>query len=181
MHRSWWPLVLFEDLDWFLRGTLISHLSFVSFPEHSWAQSRGCVVCYFASRKRETLSFIFTLFISAPLFETWRLSIKAFMVGGSLGPCEFPWEWLICPLLQRGDVVQLFHFLALPQHGSHMTWPTVNLESRNPKASTFFFLCVLCSFFSFVELLLSGEALSASLARWGDKKPAVLGLMSPTC
>lgn len=36
-------------------------------------------------------------------------------------------------------------------------------------------------FFSSVELLLSGGALSALLACWGDKKPAVLGLMSPAC
>lgn len=35
--------------------------------------------------------------------------------------------------------------------------------------------------FILVERLLSGGALSALLACWGDKKPVVLGLMSPAC
>lgn len=84
---------------------------------------------------------------SSLLLENLQLSVKAFTVGGSSGPYEFPWEWLICPLLQKGDVVQPFCFLALLQQASHMTWPTVNLDSWNPKASTLFFLCVLCPFF----------------------------------
>lgn len=62
------------------------------------------------------------------------------------GRVKFPWEWLICPLLQKGEAVPSFLCLALLQPGSHMMWPTFNLDSWNPKTSTLFFLCVLCSF-----------------------------------
>lgn len=149
MHRSWWPLVLFEDLDW-IGGWCSSTTCHLS-PSQSTAERTPEGVRHVTwPQENEKLcpsfSHVFYL-ISALLVENSRLLINAFMVGGSSGPCEFPWEWLICPLLQKGDVVQPFHFLALPRQGSHMTWPTVNLDSWNPKASTLFFLCVLCPFF----------------------------------
>lgn len=76
---------------------------------------------------------------------------KALMEGSSLGPCEFPWEWSLCPLLQKGEAVHWFHFLPLPQPGSRMTWPTDNLDAWKPKTSTLFFLCVYVPFLLAVE------------------------------
>lgn len=130
MHRSWWPLVLFEDLDW-IGGWCSSTTCHLS-PSQNTTEWTPEGVRHVTWPLKPCPSFshshVFYL-ISALLLENSRLLMNAFMVGGSSGPCEFPWEWLICPLLQKGDVVQPFHFLALPQQGSHMTWPTVNLDS----------------------------------------------------
>lgn len=55
-----------------------------------------------------------------------------------------------------------------------MTWPKVNLASRNSGAGVLFALCVLCPprplFFPLLELPPSRGALSAFLACWGEKK-----------
>lgn len=105
------------------------------FTEYSWARSGGSVVkhvtepCENTGPNEQSVSFIFTL----PLFYLFPWFLCSAQELSSLGESfhggqvirtsrfEFPWEWLICPLLQKGDVVQLLHFLALPQQGSHMT------------------------------------------------------------
>lgn len=79
-----------------------------------------------------------------------------------MGPCEFSWERLICPRLRRGDVGQPFLYsgftAARLSHDPRLIW-----IPKTPKPVCFFL-------FSLVEPLLSGGALSASLACWGDKK-----------
>lgn len=72
-------------------------------------------------------------------------------------------------------VFLLYHRKALTWHDPHLIWIP---ETPKPGLYSFFVFYVL---FSSVELLLSGGALPALLACWGDKKPAVLGLMSPAC
>lgn len=91
------------------------------------------------------------LHFNSSSFHSQACPSKALMEGSSLGPCEFPWEWLLCPLLQKGEAVHWFHFLALPQPGSRMTWPTDNLDAWKPKTSTLFFLCVYVPFLHAVE------------------------------
>lgn len=103
-------------------------------------RSRGRAVWCLALKNRLKVPFILTLPLFIPKLSYWK---KALVDGGSLGPCGFPWEWLLCPLLHKGEAVQWFHFLALPQPGSRMTWHTDNLDAWKPKTSTLFFLCVL--------------------------------------
>lgn len=142
MHHYWWPLVLFWGLGLNWRVMLINHLSFVSFTENSWARSRGAVSFILYS----AVSFILFLHENLHVFNKSFYCRGAHVWGVSSAPRWFPWEGLICPLLQKGETVQPYYFLALPWPGCHMTWPTVNLDSQNPQNSTLFFLCILCSF-----------------------------------
>lgn len=103
-------------------------------------RSRGRAVWCLALKNRLKVPLILTLPLFIPKLSYWR---KALVDGGSLGPCGFPWEWLVCPLLHKGEAVQWFHFLALPQPRSRMTWHTDNLGAWKPKTSTLFFLRVL--------------------------------------
>lgn len=142
MHHYWWPLVLFEDLDW-IGGWCSSTTCHLS-PSQKTAE-RGPEVVRRVDKKlcpSFSLSHIFYL-ISALLLENSCLFDKGFhsgrVIGAHVGSHGTGWSAHCSRKVRRFSC-----FIFLP--GSRMTWPTVNLDSWNPQTSTLFFLCVLCSF-----------------------------------
>lgn len=112
MPHSWRLLVLFEVLDW-QQGDAHQPLVTDYFTEHSWARSGGCAVCHLASRKWDSMSFIFRLCCLLShflLLQNQHLSGKDFMVSGSSRPCEFPWEWLLQKDKESRSAVSFSHF-----------------------------------------------------------------------
>lgn len=172
MHHYWWPLVLSEtDLDW-IGGWCSSascHVSLLHREQLSDAQR------LFGLNQTKKTTTCIRIFAFPDLF----ISLLLFYVGTKLSSWvghrayRFPWNCLICPPLQKGEAVQSFHCLLLPQPGSHMTWHDPKLIWIPVTPMPAFFigsLCFMPPFSSSVELPPSGGALSAFLACWGVKK-----------
>lgn len=152
MHRSRWPLVLFEDLDWIAGWCSSNTCHFVSFAEHSWARPGGCVQRDIWPRENEKLrpslshSHVFYL-VSALLLEN---------------TCQRPSRWAghwdhVSSHGNGGSahcsrkVMHFSRFILLLYRSRALAWhdPQLIWIPETPKPALYSFLCVLCSFFSF--------------------------------
>lgn len=137
--------------------------------ENSLVRFRGCLA---STRQQKNCIRIFA-------FPDLFISLLLFYVGTKLSSWvghrayRFPWDCSMCPPLQKGEAVQSFHCLLLPQPGSHMTWHDPKLIWIPVTPMPAFFirsLFFMPPFSSSVELPPSEGALSAFLACWGVKK-----------
>lgn len=151
MHHYWWPLVLFEDLDW-IRGwcsPTTCHLS----PSQKTADGRPEVVrrVVWPQKRQETVSFIFTLpyLLSYFCSSSWeRLFDKAFIVGGSsghVGSHGTGWSAHCSRKVRRFSrfIFLLYRSQALAWHDPQLIWIP---ETPKPALYSFFVFYVLFLF-----------------------------------
>ena len=153
MHRSRWPLVPFEDLDWIAGWCSSNTLSFCLLCRAQLSEVRRVrAAWYLAPGRRETVSFAFTLprllshFCSFAWEHTrqrpswWTGHRDHVSSHGNCGSAH-------C----SRKVMHFSRFILLLYRSPALTWhdPQLIWIPETPKPALYSFLCVLCSFFSF--------------------------------